>query len=198
MCEQQNDKNAEIREQRKLELKLAATELFGKKGFASTKISDITSAANLSHGLFYHYFSSKEELYGETIYYVLDVFIDTVQKTAEREGTARDQLLWLTRRTHNSTMEAGVFRHILILQGLYSEGVPEEMKRKIMEKYEQAIHGVGSIIAKGQQEGLFIEGDPYELAVYHLSLAHGLLLWNAKQLNPIELSAEKVLRQLEK
>jgi AcrR family transcriptional regulator len=37
--------------------------VFAKKGFAATKIADIAAEAKLSHGLLYHYFGSKEEVY---------------------------------------------------------------------------------------------------------------------------------------
>lgn len=74
----------------------------------------------------------------------------------------------------------------------------ELTKQEIVALYKEAVDGIGSIIKTGQEEGQFIEGDPDELATYHLSLAHGLLLWNARTENPVELSTDKVLRQLKK
>lgn len=52
-----------IRDQRYEEISSAALKIFARKGFAATKISDITLSVNLSHGLFYHYFKSKENIY---------------------------------------------------------------------------------------------------------------------------------------
>ena len=49
-------------------------ELFSNKGFAETSMDDIASAAKLSKGGLYHYFSSKTELRN----FVLDNFMDVV------------------------------------------------------------------------------------------------------------------------
>ena len=43
----------------------AAKEIFEEKGFLEARISDIAERAGLSHGSFYHYFESKEEIFRE-------------------------------------------------------------------------------------------------------------------------------------
>lgn len=43
----------------------AAALVFGEAGFLEARISDITERANLSHGSFYHYFDSKEQIFRE-------------------------------------------------------------------------------------------------------------------------------------
>lgn len=40
-----------------------ALKIFCQKGLRETTIDDVCERANLSHGLFYHYFKNKEELY---------------------------------------------------------------------------------------------------------------------------------------
>jgi len=45
----------------------AAIELFSKKGYENTKISDITDALHMGKGTFYIYFKNKEELFLECI-----------------------------------------------------------------------------------------------------------------------------------
>ncbi|MFO1442216.1 hypothetical protein KDN24_03045 [Bacillus sp. Bva_UNVM-123] len=51
------------------------------------------------------------------------------------------------------------------------------------------------MIEQGQKDGLFIEGDPMELAIYYQSLNQGLTLWNTRGFYPIEVevSADKVM-----
>ena len=44
-----------------------ALELFVKKGYSETKIGDIAKASNMSVGLMFHYFESKEQLYAELV-----------------------------------------------------------------------------------------------------------------------------------
>jgi AcrR family transcriptional regulator len=45
----------------------AAKEVFEEDGFLDARISDIAERAGLSHGSFYHYFESKEEVFREVV-----------------------------------------------------------------------------------------------------------------------------------
>ena len=45
----------------------AAKEIFERDGFLDARISDIAEKAGLSHGSFYHYFESKEEVFREVV-----------------------------------------------------------------------------------------------------------------------------------
>ncbi|ARF13453.1 TetR/AcrR family transcriptional regulator [Sporosarcina ureae] len=198
MSPRKNEKIQEIRDIRQHELKEAAIELFGTKGYAATKISDITNKAEQSHGLFYHYFKSKEDLYVKVILELLTVIIGTVDQAEEEHDSPLKQLEWLTEVTHSGSLRDGVHRHILIMQALYSDHLTQEVKEEIVGKYRFMVERIEHIIIRGQISGEFIEGDAEELAVYHLSLVHGLLLTNARKISPIKVSAEKVLRQLKR
>lgn len=50
----------------------AAKEIFEEDGFFDARISDISSRAQLSHGSFYHYFDSKDEIFREVAWMVED------------------------------------------------------------------------------------------------------------------------------
>ena len=52
-------------EQTRARLVTAAKEVFERDGFLNARISDIAEQAGLSHGSFYHYFDSKEEIFRE-------------------------------------------------------------------------------------------------------------------------------------
>ncbi|WP_303969419.1 TetR/AcrR family transcriptional regulator [Sporosarcina ureae] len=198
MSPRKNEKIQEIRDTRQHDLKEAAIVLFGTKGYAATKISDITNKAEQSHGLFYHYFKAKEDLYVTVILELLTLLIDTVDQAEEKHDSPLKQLEWLTEATHSGSLRDGVHRHILIMQALYSDYLTQEVKEEIVEKYRFMVERIERIIIRGQIAGEFIEGDAEELAVYHLSLVHGLLLTNARKISPIKVSAEKVLRQLKR
>lgn len=53
--------------QRKTLILQSALDLFIRKGYSETKIADIAKAADMSMGLLFHYFDSKEKLYEELI-----------------------------------------------------------------------------------------------------------------------------------
>jgi len=56
-----------IREESKSKILKSALELFAKKGYANTSISEIAKSAKISKGLAYNYFESKEKLMEEVI-----------------------------------------------------------------------------------------------------------------------------------
>ena len=55
----------EQKEQRKIDILYKGLELFVKRGYKNTKITDIADELNISVGLLFHYYNSKEELYYE-------------------------------------------------------------------------------------------------------------------------------------
>lgn len=63
------DQNKKIREETRQQIKDAAFELFGEKGFSDTSVRAIARKAGKSKGLIYHYFQSKEEI-------LLSIFVD--------------------------------------------------------------------------------------------------------------------------
>ena len=57
----------EQKEERKRAILMTALNLFVKRGYHETKISDIAEAVPMSTGLMFHYFESKEELLLELV-----------------------------------------------------------------------------------------------------------------------------------
>ncbi|MHB8066006.1 MAG: helix-turn-helix domain-containing protein, partial [Ruminiclostridium sp.] len=57
----------EQKEKRREEILSVGLDLFIRKGYAATKISDIAEHVGMSVGLLFHYFKSKEKLYEELV-----------------------------------------------------------------------------------------------------------------------------------
>ena len=73
----QNGPRSRKGEQTRARLLDAAKEIFEENGFLEARISDIAERAGLSHGAFYHYFDSKEQIFRE-IAEMLDDAADTL------------------------------------------------------------------------------------------------------------------------
>lgn len=67
-------KRDEIKKVKKSNIHDSAIKLFSNKGYFQTSISDISIKANISKGLFYHYYSSKEVLFEEIVLVVLNPY----------------------------------------------------------------------------------------------------------------------------
>lgn len=63
-------------EERKQEILENAIRVFARKGYEKTSISDIAKEMNISQGLCYRYFQSKEEIYNAT----LELYADYITK----------------------------------------------------------------------------------------------------------------------
>lgn len=70
----------------------AAKDVFEETGFLEARISDIAERAGLSHGSFYHYFDSKEQVFRE-VAEAQEAFL-TVPPDREGEGDRPDVSEW--------------------------------------------------------------------------------------------------------
>src|SRR5579864_7254509 len=74
----------------------AAKQIFEEKGFLEARISDIAERARLSHGAFYHYFDSKEQIFrevAERLDAILSEPMETVLLAPRAPGTPRERML---------------------------------------------------------------------------------------------------------
>lgn len=109
--EKKKNQNLTIADTRKNELVLSALKVFCKKGYHSATINDIVKKAKCSHGLFYHYFKNKKELFdavceerGHHMMYFLD-------KVLEENSNYVDKLIKLTEYTFSNMKNDEIFAY---------------------------------------------------------------------------------------
>jgi AcrR family transcriptional regulator len=90
-----SSENQRIRDARHEHILRAAAHVFARKGLMATTISDIAAAAHVSHGLAYHYFASKEEIFRQLIMRAMQGTERLLREALAREGTATSRLRWL-------------------------------------------------------------------------------------------------------
>lgn len=86
----------EVRKRSVDAIKQAALELFAHKGYHSTSISDIAKEANVSKGLMYNYFESKEALLHAIIMEAVEVGEHIMQMSMEGASAPRERLEAMT------------------------------------------------------------------------------------------------------
>jgi len=182
----------EQKEQRRQLIIFKALELFAKKGYSDTKIGDIAKAANMSVGLMFHYFESKEQLYEELV-------------RMGAEGTNRPMEMNFTNPLDYFTGFLGAmfsyakeqtwvfYMFVLMAQARRSDAIPAHIKELAMRVNQ--VEQSAEIIAAGQQYGYFREGDPYTLAFTFWSCVQGVMEEIA--VSPEMLSGEKELPNAE-
>jgi AcrR family transcriptional regulator len=117
----------------------AAKEIFEENGFLEARISDIAERAGLSHGAFYHYFDSKEQVFreiAETLDDQLAEPMESVILAPDSSAGPRERLLTaLKRHLERYRDEARIM------------GVIEQVAR-----YDEHVAAVRSARSKGHRE----------------------------------------------
>lgn len=80
------------KESRKRELAIAGLKVFCEKGFDGATIEDIVKKAGCSHGLFYHYFKNKNEVFDETMRIHREKNNEELEKQLEKEKNYVEKL----------------------------------------------------------------------------------------------------------
>ncbi len=65
---------------RRTEILSAALKVFGKKGFADTRMEDVAAEAQIAKGTLYLYFPSKSEIYSAAVVHAMDKLSDLAQE----------------------------------------------------------------------------------------------------------------------
>lgn len=80
----------------------AAKEIFEENGFLEARISDIAERAGLSHGAFYHYFDSKEQVFREIAEMLDDQLAEPMESVIFAPDSSADpqERLFIALRRH--------------------------------------------------------------------------------------------------
>lgn len=151
------DTRKEQKERRRQQIIYAALDLFVSKGYAATKVTDIAKKANMSTGLMFHYFESKEKLYQELIKMGLD---GTAYPGEQKYEHAIDFFVKFTEELFEYMRQQPFVAKLFVLmaEAQRSEATPEHI-REIALKVN-TIERFVPIIEWGQQEGTIKEGVP--------------------------------------
>ncbi len=155
------DTRKEKKERRRQEILYAALELFVTKGYAATKITDIAKSANMSRGLMFHYFESKEKLYEELIRMGLE---GTAYPGEQKCEHVIDFFMNFTEELFAYMKEQPVVAKFFVLmaEAQRSEATPEHIREIAMRV--NVIEQFVPIVEWGQKEGTIKEGSPLVLS----------------------------------
>jgi AcrR family transcriptional regulator len=146
---------------RRVAIMKAGLDLFVRKGYSATKISDIAREAKMSVGLLFHYFESKEKLYEELVRSGLAGTQSFMEFDREHpleffEETARIIFGYMKEKTVTQMF-------VLMGQALISEATPQSVKEIVSQVNN--IEASVPLIEAGQKLGLIREGDPLALSI---------------------------------
>jgi AcrR family transcriptional regulator len=167
-----------IKDERREQIILAALKVFAKRGLAATKISDVAAAAKVSHGLVYHYFDSKEDIFTELVSRALEVSAEAIKKIDDLplEPLMKIEKIAQFVITNIFEEEESAFYFLLMVQACVSDAIPEVTK-EIMEKAFAPHEIMIKIVTEGQQKGCIGEGKAYDYVVLFWAAIEGLAIY---------------------
>lgn len=172
----------DIRDERKQQIMSAAIKVFAENGIKLTKISMIAKEAGVSHGLVYHYFSSKEEVLFESLEWAMEM-ADTKKRLDEMNKTNLSPLEKIKAFATFGLKEGNsdIFRVIQHLGN--SDKMPEHIQELVFNSGKIYMESLFPWIIEGQKNGEIIQGDPQELLEIFLNVISGIMaddlaFWN--------------------
>jgi AcrR family transcriptional regulator len=139
--------------QTRVRLLEAAKEIFEEDGFIEGRISDIAERAGLSHGSFYHYFDSKEEIFREVAASVEETLVEPlggVILDPESRATPQDRLREALRRHLESYRREARIIGVIEQMSRYDK----EVSALRMERHARSSQQVADSIRSLQEHGL--------------------------------------------
>lgn len=170
--------NEEIKEQTAARIREAGLKLFSHKGLAATSSLDIAKQAEVSTGLMYHYYKSKEDLYSELIGTAMQESNIGMRYYADMDVSASEKVRLFTEHilaaSANDEKTSRYF--LLMVQAMLDTSLPEQAKNYMKDIYKSS-DILKEIIVSGQEAGDIKQGDPHKLTILFLSAIHGLCVY---------------------
>lgn len=198
MAPKSKEANQEALDKRRNQILAAALKVFAEKGFAATKISNIASEAGLSHGLMYHYFKTKNDIFTELVRSASNVFLAITEYGAKYDTSPIDKIRVITEMLVSIGYSRRSAYHLNIFEQAYiSEGIPDSARKIINDNLSSNIKLIAEIISEGQNLGQMIQGDPLKLAFAYYSMVRGMTGMQSKSLKfqskPISFSDSDII-----
>ncbi|SEG67369.1 TetR/AcrR family transcriptional regulator [Paenibacillus sp. UNC499MF] len=167
----------QIRDERRIQIMGAALKVFARRGIIGTKMSMIAAEAGISHGLLYHYFASKEELFTTLVQGAMEASQEAMKEVCRIPGTPLDKIRKLSEEMLD---KSGAPYFMLIHQARTSEGVPDKVNQ-LMREYSMAtyVETLLPLFREGQERGELEAGDTEEMIASYISVLSGLMVISA-------------------
>lgn len=130
----------------------AARLVFEEDGFLDARITDIAERANLSHGSFYHYFESKEQIFREVVEAQGQYLTELGDPSEPRspDETLRDRILRANRAYLDRFREAARLMGVIEQMSRYDDHVRDHRTRQ----QRQFADRYGAVVRRLQEEGV--------------------------------------------
>ena len=156
----------------------AALKLFATKGFAATKISEIVERAQMSHGLVYHYFNSKEEIFYELLKRAIQASSESILQVEIQSIHPIEKVRQIARYILRAVeeYEDTAYYFLIVVHASVMENLDAENERLLFES-NRALKSMARIVKAGQEARQIYMCDPMELTISFFAAIQGLAIY---------------------
>ena len=186
MSPRNKEQNQQILDKRREQILSAALEVFARRGFVATKISDIASVAGLSHGLVYHYFKTKDEIFTELVKRTYEI-TKISEYVSQLKDSPWDKIKRIIEMIISLAFEGdGLYYWHIVNQAYISEAIPEAVKELIDQNKSSFSDSLIPIIIEGQKLGQITMDDPLKLYTALYSTLNGMAMQLMRARNTLD------------
>lgn len=175
-------------EERRAEMVAAAAKLFAQQGFVKTSVAEIVSAVDVAKGLFYYYFTTKDDMVRAVVEGYCSYLGARARKIAQQEGSAQQKLRELMdRQAWHACFTAPLLADLCLPQhaALYSDmcdRVYAHMRPAVCEIARQAL------IERGE--------DPARAEILVGVILYGAMMMARRSEIDMDMTEEMIIRLL--
>jgi len=172
------ESNQKVKDERREQILSVALMLFATKGLAATRITDISAKTDISQGLIYHYFSSKEEIFVSLIRSAMDKMNEAARNLEQLPIPAKEKIILAATELLKGIVknESTSQYYFLITQAALSDAIPLEAKEIIKSQNDVKYEIVTRIFQEGQRDGVVKDHDAREMTTFFFTTINGLAL----------------------
>lgn len=178
MSPRNEEQNELIKDERREQILSAALRSFATRGFAATKISDIVARADMSHGLVYHYFKSKEEIFHVLLERAMQTSIQSVLSVEALPLSPIEKLRQIAVYILGGieSFEDSAYYFLIVAQASVMED-PGAENKELLSSSNISLQSLVRIIKAGQEADEIMEADPLSMACTFFAAIQGLAMY---------------------
>jgi AcrR family transcriptional regulator len=171
--------NEQLKQERKQMIAECGLKVFCEKSFNGTQMTDIAKKLGVSHGLIYHYFKNKQELFEYVIDKSEQALSSEIDKIVKSNTNNTEKLIALTDYLLNSSIKDKIFPFQFFT--ILTKRFQDINLYGIFEKKRKHKHGffepLKEIFENGEKNGEFTLTHGFKQSVLlYFSIIHGAIL----------------------
>jgi len=174
------ERNEALRAATRKKILSAATVLFARKGLAGTGVQEIADMADLSVGLLYRHFKTKDDIFGELVEKAMADIKAFSAMTKDAIMPPVDLIKISARTLIENINKDDEYLHFQKLLSRAAEDISDslpQMVAALLEYAQELQDNLTLLIERGQEDGSFRQGCAKGMACLFLATIQGICTW---------------------